>query len=76
MKESTVEVARISFVSGRENIMTLNMSSDEFEIRLARWNNGEFIQDAFNNLNNDEREFVKSGITPDEWDYLFGGEEE
>lgn len=76
MKETTVEVARISSVSGRENIMTLNMSSDEYEIRLARWNNGEFIQDAFNNLNSDEREFVKSGITPDEWDNLFGGEEE
>ena len=34
------------------------------------------IQDAFPQLSDDEREFIKTGITPAEWDEAFGEEEE
>ena len=30
------------------------------------------IQDAMPNLTPDEREFIKTGITPKEWDEMFG----
>lgn len=33
------------------------------------------IQDAFPQLNDDEREFIKTGITSAEWDEAFGEEE-
>lgn len=37
---------------------------------------GYYIQDAFPYLTEDEREFILTGITADEWDELFGDEEE
>tara|TARA_R100000773_G_C4199947_1_gene102780 strand:- start:762 stop:974 length:213 start_codon:yes stop_codon:yes gene_type:complete len=33
------------------------------------------IQDAFPNLSADEREFIKTGITPEEWDNMCQEEE-
>jgi hypothetical protein len=30
------------------------------------------IQDAFSNLNADEREFIKTGLTPELWDTVLG----
>ena len=76
MKETTVEVVRFSPFTGEESIMTFDMSPEEYEVRLARWKNGEYIQTAFDNLNADEREFVKTGSTPKEWNDLFGGEDD
>ena len=34
------------------------------------------IQDAFPHLNFEEREFILTGITPEEWDELFKYDEE
>lgn len=76
MKETTVEVVRISPFSGEENIMTLDMTPEEYEVRLARWQNGEIIQNAFSNLSPDEREFIKTGITSEEWETMFGEEDD
>jgi len=36
---------------------------------------GMLIQQAMPNLTADEREFIKTGITPQEWDNMFGDEE-
>jgi hypothetical protein len=33
---------------------------------------GVLLQDAFPNLTTEEREFIKTGITPEEWDEYFG----
>lgn len=41
-----------------------------------RYKEGRLIQDAFPTLQPDEREFLQSGITPDEWKELFGQEED
>ena len=35
---------------------------------------GKFIQDAFPMLTADEREFIQSGTTPEEWKQMFGEE--
>jgi hypothetical protein len=37
---------------------------------------GKFVQDAFRSLNADEREFLMTGLTKEEWAKLFAGEEE
>lgn len=75
MNFATVEVERTSPFSGTRNVMTFAMTPDEFRARLARWHNGEMIQVAFSNLNADEREFIKTGITPQEWEETFGSGE-
>jgi hypothetical protein len=56
--------------------MTFNISQDEFNAALARYEAGALLQNAFPMLDADEREFIKTGITPQEWDALFGGGEE
>ena len=40
--------------------------------QLDRWQAGELIQNAMPNLSADDREFVMTGITAEEWDEAFG----
>jgi len=51
--------------------MVLDMTIDQYDA----WTNGMLIQDAVPQLNVDEREFLKSGILPDEWDAMCGEED-
>jgi hypothetical protein len=44
--------------------------------QILAWEEGELIQNAMPQLSADDREFVKTGITGEEWDQLFGGSEE
>lgn len=46
--------------------------------KLRDWRCGKikgFIQDVFPELNADQREFLLTGITPEEWENAFGEEE-
>jgi len=61
-------ITRTSPITGKANIMTLNIS----EAQMDDWENGSLIQDAMPNLNSDQREFLMTGLTPQDWDYLFG----
>lgn len=46
------------------------------KVGLLRWyGKGEYIQDAMPELSADDREFLISGITPNEFHRLFGNEE-
>lgn len=42
--------------------------------QLDRWQNGELIQNVMPNISADDREFMLTGITPEEWDEFFGQE--
>ncbi|MDP6991347.1 MAG: hypothetical protein QGF89_01525 [Candidatus Marinimicrobia bacterium] len=48
------------------------MDIDVTEEQIASWQGGELIQNAMPNLSADEREFIKTGITPEEWENVFG----
>ena len=50
-------------------------TQDDFEKRLNAWNNGKLLlQEAFEELSPNGREFILSGMTADEWDeYMTGG---
>jgi len=37
---------------------------------------GELIQDVFPHLTPDEREFIQTGITPEDWNEMVGETEE
>lgn len=39
---------------------------------IINYLNGAHIQNAFPTLNAEEREFVKTGYTPDDWTAVFG----
>ena len=43
--------------------MSLDVTQEQFE----RYQAGELVQNAFPHLSFDEREFIISGITPEEW---------
>tara|TARA_R110001599_G_scaffold27033_6_gene95402 strand:+ start:142 stop:303 length:162 start_codon:yes stop_codon:yes gene_type:complete len=45
-------------------------------MRLSMWaEDKELIQDAFPGLNPDQREFIQTGLTIEEWDEIFVDEE-
>jgi len=67
-----MKVTRISAFTGNTNTMDLNVTADQMEC----FSKGDvLIQQVFPNLNSSEREFIKSGVTPEEWDDVFGSEE-
>ena len=61
-------IERKSMVSGKIHAMDLDVTQDQ----IAAWNSGMYIQDAMPQLSDDEREFMMTGITPEEWDATFG----
>jgi len=40
--------------------------------QLQKWHDGMLIQDAMPHLSDDDREYLISGATPEEWDQFFG----
>lgn len=60
-------VTRTSQMSGKTRTLDLPIT----EKQMHEYNNGELIQYAFPNLSADEREFIMTGITKEEWDELF-----
>jgi hypothetical protein len=63
----------------RKSPLTGITRTKEIDVTIAQilaWEEGELIQDAMPHLSADDREFVKTGITGEEWDQLFGGAED
>jgi len=50
---------------------TITMNIDVTQAQLDAWESGTLIQDAMPNISADEREFIMTGITPEEWEELF-----
>ncbi len=67
-----MNITRISPLSGKVNTLDIPATLEQF----AAYEAGALIQNAFPNLTPDEREFIKTGITPEEWDAAFGGLDE
>lgn len=74
---STVLVTQKSQLSGGYHSMVLPLTREAFEDGLALWatTSGMLIQDAFPALDRDQREFLMTGATPEEWEKAFGEEE-
>jgi hypothetical protein len=63
-----MQVTKQSRISGKVSSMDLNITSEQ----LDRVNLGiELIQNIVPHLSSDEREFLITGIAPDEWNELF-----
>lgn len=63
-------IKRKSIISGDTNSMVLPITSTQ----LDRWTGGDLIQNVFPDLSADQREFLMTGITPEEWNQNFGEE--
>ena len=66
-----MKITRTSMLTGKTRTLDLDVTPQE----LAKWKAGILIQDAMPLLNDDEREFVKTGITAEEWKATFGDED-
>jgi len=65
-----IQVTRQSVLTRQMNTMELPISQEHLEIYDTV---GDIlVQDAFPNLDKEQREFLISGITPDEWNKTFG----
>ena len=64
-------ITRKSQVSGITRTKHIRVTEEQ----LQDWENGTVIQQAMPHLSDDDREFILTGITPEEWDELFGDEE-
>ena len=62
-------IMRISPLTGEVNEMELDITPAGLELYEEF---GVLLQDAFPNLTPAQREFIKSGITPEEWYDFFG----
>lgn len=63
-----MKITRTSPFSGKEHTLEVPVT----EAQMIRYENREdLIQNIFPNLDRGLREFIKTGITPDEWEETF-----
>jgi hypothetical protein len=56
-------IKRISGITGNLHTREIDVTDDQ----LKSWAEGALIQDAMPHLSADDREFLMTGITPEEW---------
>ena len=57
----------------KQSMLTGNITTREIPVtnwQIIQWRDGKPIQEAMPHLNADVREFIKTGITPEEWSEL------
>ena len=68
-----MEWTATSILSGVTRTLTVPGLTPE---AVKTWKSGVMIQDAMPDISPEWREFVMTGITPDEWGNLIGDEED
>ena len=61
-------ITKTSPLTGNVNTMDMDVSEEQ----IAAWQGGVLIQRAMPNLTPDEREFLMTGYTPEDWKEIFG----
>ena len=59
-------ITKTSMLSGNTSSMDIDVSQDQIDL----WQGGALIQNAMPDLSADEREFIMTGVTPEEWDSM------
>ena len=65
-------ITRTSIHSGIKRTMDLPVTAQQIEA----YERGSLLQEAFPNLDADQREFIKTGITKEEWIEIYGPDDE
>ena len=63
-----MEITRKSSATGKTHTLDLPITQEQID----KYNSGALVQDAFPHLTADQREFIISGATAEEWDNLKG----
>jgi hypothetical protein len=74
--EEAMRLERHSPRTGAINAMEIPITEAEYWKAVAAYKKGKLIQDAFPTLNADQREFVKTGYTPEDWKAMFGPDDD
>lgn len=61
-------ITKTSILTFKKHTRDINVTSEQ----LQRHADGEMIQDVCPHLSNEDREFLISGITPEEWNACMG----
>lgn len=64
-----MQITRTNDLGGKPKTTTLEI--DVTQEQLDLWESGVAIQQAMPNLTADEREFIKTGITAEDWEEIF-----
>lgn len=67
-----MKLTKTSLLTGAIHTLEIDVTDEQ----LARWKSGVNIQDACGHLTPEEREFIMTGITPNEWDLHMTSEDE
>lgn len=65
-----MKIIRTSPLTGQVNVRNIDITL----IQYREWLRGAFIQDIMPDISVDDREFIMTGMTPEDWATLFGGE--
>jgi len=65
-----MQITKVSGASGVTHTREIDVTPEQ----LKNWQDGALIQNAMPHLSPDDREFLMTGITPEEWDAMFGEE--
>lgn len=72
-----MKITKKSEFTGKENTMDIDVTQEQLDKCWSQSPTGTMhIQDALPHLTADEREFLMTGATPEEWDAAFGSEED
>lgn len=61
-------ITKESMFTGKRHEMDIPVTKEQLE----SWRDGTLIQDAMPHLSRQQREFILSGVTPEEWDQHMG----
>ena len=63
-------ITKKSAFTGIEHTLEIPVTQAQLDL----WNSGVSIQNAMPNISAEDREFIKTGVTAQEWDDTFGDE--
>lgn len=63
-------ITKKSAFTGIEHTLEIPVTQEQLDL----WNSGVPIQNAMPNISAEDREFIKTGVTAQEWNDTFGAE--
>ena len=58
-----MKITKTSMFTNKESTMEIDITQEQ----LDAWHNGILIQEAMPNISAEEREFIMTGTTPEDW---------
>ena len=69
-------ISRVSPLTGLTNVLDLPVTQEQMNLMALPASQRPYSQDIFPDLTPDEREFIMTGYTTEDWDSMFGEDTE